>query len=159
MVWPALWTTGFFAKVCAIARGTCHVRPIGLQIAPSSFRRSGASNEYSQVLIGPAVRAPETKMLGQTNTQTNVARPTFSSDPAEEIFKHKAFKAKALRHLYSTILNERPVMQYRIALCQNLIFISLGFKLTTPINGLGTLPWSCHGRSELNGVFSCSNRS
>ena len=54
----------FLARLCAIARGTCQVQQIGLQQAPSSFRRSGASNQHSPVSIGPAVRAPEAKMLG-----------------------------------------------------------------------------------------------
>ena len=49
----------FFARVCAIARGTCHVQPIGPKPLPSSFRRSGASNDYSPVPIRPAVWAPE----------------------------------------------------------------------------------------------------
>ena len=40
---------------------------IGPQPAPSSFRRSGTSKEYSPVPIGPAVRAPEVKMLGHTH--------------------------------------------------------------------------------------------
>ena len=35
-----------FARVCTIVRGTCHMQPIGPNLLPSSFRRSGASNEY-----------------------------------------------------------------------------------------------------------------
>ena len=73
----------FALGVCAIARGTCHVQPIESQPTPSSFRRSGASNEHSPVPIRPAVRAPEAKMLGHIN----IDRPTFSSDPPEEIFE------------------------------------------------------------------------
>ena len=39
---------------------------------------------------------------------TNIGRPTsFSSDPPEEIFERKAFKAKALKPSYSTILKYR----------------------------------------------------
>ena len=37
------------------------------QMAPSSFCRSGASNDYSPVSMGSAVRTPEVKMLGQTD--------------------------------------------------------------------------------------------
>ena len=50
---------------------TCHIQPIGPQLTPSSFRRSSVSNEYSPVPIGPAVRAAEVKMLGQTETQAS----------------------------------------------------------------------------------------
>ena len=71
----------FLARVCAIARGTCHVQPIGLKPLPSSFRHSGASNEYSPVSIGQAVLAPEAKMLGQadinTCIQTDKHRPDY----------------------------------------------------------------------------------
>ena len=82
----------FFARVCAIARGTCHVQPIGPKPLPSSFRRSGASNDYSPVPIRPAVRAPEAKMLGQTDRRTDTQTPAgqlFSSDPPEGISEHK----------------------------------------------------------------------
>ena len=50
-----------YTRACTIARGTCHVQPSGPQPAPSSFCRSGASNEHSPVPIGLAVRAPEAK--------------------------------------------------------------------------------------------------
>ena len=60
----------FFAKVCVIARATCHVHPIGPQLVPSSYHRYGAWNKYPPVPIGPAIHAPEAEMLGQTETQT-----------------------------------------------------------------------------------------
>ena len=60
----------FFARVFAIARVTCNVQPIGPKPLPSSFRRSGASNNYSPVPIRPAIRAPEAKMPGQTDIHT-----------------------------------------------------------------------------------------
>ena len=65
----------FIARVCSIARGTCHVQSIGMKPAPSSFRRFIASNEYSPVPIGPAVRPPEAKVLGQIDRQTHKHRP------------------------------------------------------------------------------------
>ena len=86
----------FFARVCAIARGSCHVQPIGLKLLPSSFRRFGASNEHSPVPIRQTVRAPEAKMLGQTDRRTDghtytqtPARLLFSSDPPEEVSEQK----------------------------------------------------------------------
>ena len=70
------------------------VQPIGWQPAPSSFCCSGASNEYSSVPIRPTARAPEAKMLEQTDihiehayTLTS-ARLLFVSDPPEEIFEY-----------------------------------------------------------------------
>ena len=61
----------------------------GPQPAPSSYRCPGTSNEYSPVPIGPAVRAPEAKMLGLTHRSKNTDRHRpayfFSSDPPEEI--------------------------------------------------------------------------
>ena len=80
--------------------------PITPLLPPSSFRRSGASNEPSTVPIGLPVRAPGAKMLGQTHKQTH--RNTdklFFGDPPEEIFDHNTFNAKALKPLLSTILN------------------------------------------------------
>ena len=74
LVWPAPFAT-FFARVCAIASGTCHVQPIGPKPVPSSFHRFGKSNEYSPVPIGSDVRAPESKMLGQTDRQTHKHSP------------------------------------------------------------------------------------
>ena len=46
---------------------TCHDAPIAPQIAPSSFRRSGASSKYSPVPIGTVARTLEVKMLVQTD--------------------------------------------------------------------------------------------
>ena len=43
-----------FRRVHAAARGTCHVARGATWPPPSSFRRSGASNEPSPVRIGPA---------------------------------------------------------------------------------------------------------
>ena len=85
----------FFARVGTLARGTCHVAPIAPRLAPSSFRRSGASNGASPVPIGPGVRAPGAKMLGQIHRQANTISPTFFSDPTEEIFEHKGSNANA----------------------------------------------------------------
>ena len=67
-IWPLVWPAvqRILIDFCKIARGTCHVQSISLQPASSSFRRSGASNEYAPVPIGPAIRAPEAKMLGHT---------------------------------------------------------------------------------------------
>ena len=44
-----------FARVCAIANSCNGDIPIDLQMAPSSFHRSDASNGVSQTPIGPAV--------------------------------------------------------------------------------------------------------
>ena len=41
---------------------------------PLSYRHTGASNEYLPVPIGPAVRAPEAKVLGHTCKHTNTAQ-------------------------------------------------------------------------------------
>ena len=72
------------------------------QMLPSSFRRSGESNEYSPISMGPAVRTPEVKMLGQTGRH----RPDsfFQRSTPEKIFEHKTFKAKAMLYLQSYTL-------------------------------------------------------
>ena len=77
LVWPAPLATTFFAMVCAITRGTCHVQPIGPKPLPSSFHRTGASNECSPFPIRPAFRVPESKMLGQTDRCTHKHRPDY----------------------------------------------------------------------------------
>ena len=82
--------------------------PITPRLAPSSFRRSGASNEPPPVPIGPADRAPGAEMLEHTDRQTDTLTSLaqlFFSDPPEEIFDHNTFNAKALKPLLSTILN------------------------------------------------------
>ena len=54
------------------------------QIAPSSFRRSGALNECSPIPIGLAVRAPKAQVLGQTDKH----RPAyFFQRPTRENFR------------------------------------------------------------------------
>ena len=91
-----------FVRVCVIAHGTCHVQLIGLQQAPSSFLSSGASPTF--------IRPDRTSGSGSggenawTYTETS-AGLLFSSDPPEETFEHKAFKAKVLKPPYSTSLN------------------------------------------------------
>ena len=67
----------FFARGCAIARSMRHVQLIGIKSVLSSFNFSGVSNEYSPVKFGPAVRAPEAKMLGQTYRRTDKQRPDY----------------------------------------------------------------------------------
>ena len=54
------------AKAHAAARGTFRLELIAPQLAPLSFRRPGASNGISPVLIGPAVFPLELMMLKQT---------------------------------------------------------------------------------------------
>ena len=73
------------------------------------FYRSGASNEYSPVLIRPAARATEAKVLGQTDKHTyihrNKHRPTtFFQPPTRGNLRAKAFNGKVLKPFYSTIL-------------------------------------------------------
>ena len=55
-----------FTGLLGAARATCHVPPIDPGLAPSSFRRIGASAGTTLVPIGPAVRALFTKVLGHT---------------------------------------------------------------------------------------------
>ena len=57
-----------FRRVHAAARGTCHVARGATWPPPSSFRRSGASNEPSPVRIGPAVPALFTKPVSSLAT-------------------------------------------------------------------------------------------
>ena len=59
-----------FRRVHAAARGTCHVARGATWPPPSSFRRSGASNEPSPVRIGPAVPALFTKPVSPLATFT-----------------------------------------------------------------------------------------
>ena len=114
--------------VCAIARCTCHVQLIGPQLASLSFRRSDASNEYSPVPIGPAVQAPEAKMVAQTYTHTYIHTFRhwldyfFSSNPPEDIFDHQVYNANALEPLYS---NDFELEAGNLALCQNRKFIPI----------------------------------
>ena len=83
----------FLVDLHAAARATCHVPPADPRPAPWSFRRFGASIGATPVPIGPAVQALCPEMLEHTHRQTdrltNTSRPTFFSDPPEEIFVHK----------------------------------------------------------------------
>ena len=73
----------------AAARATCHVPLADSRPAPMSSRRFGASIGATPVPIGPAVWALCPEMLEHTDRLTNTIRPTFFSDPPEEIFVHK----------------------------------------------------------------------
>ena len=79
----------FLVVLYGAARATCHMPPADPRPAPSPFRRFGASIGATPVPIGPAVRAPCPEMLEHTHRLTNTSRPTFFSDPPEEIFVHK----------------------------------------------------------------------
>ena len=80
--------------------------PIAPRLASSSFLSSGASNEPSPAPIGPAVCAPGGEVLEQTHTHTQTPlSQLFFSDTPEEIFDHNNFNVKALKPLFSTILN------------------------------------------------------
>ena len=91
----------------ALRDRTWHVPRVADRSATGTivFRCSGASNEYSPVPIGPAVRAPEAKMFGHTDTQTSIGRPTFSHRPIRENLRAEAFNSNAMKPFYSTILN------------------------------------------------------
>ena len=131
----------------------CNVQPSGPQPTPSSLRGSGASIEYSPVVIGPAVRAPEAKML----RHTNIGRPTLFQRPTRGNLLAKAFDAKAFKQFYSAILSWRPALHIALP-CVKIVHsfrnASLGIRIhDPPSTGRDTLPWSCHGLSESNGVF------
>ena len=87
----------FFTSLHAAARATsADPRP-----APMSFRRFGASIGATPVPIGPAVRAPCPEMLEHTHRLTNTIRPTFFSDPPEQIFVHKNVLCLSIGTFYS----------------------------------------------------------
>ena len=71
----------FLVDLHAVVRATCHVPPADPRLAPSWFRRFGASIGATPVPIGPAVRALCPEMLGHTHTLTNTIRPTFFRRP------------------------------------------------------------------------------
>ena len=97
LVWPAPLAT---ISLQGLAQShVARAKSIGLKLARSYFRRSGASNEYSPVPIGPAVRAPESKMLGQTGLHTYKHRPDyFFQQSSRGNLQAKAFSTNALKY-------------------------------------------------------------
>ena len=134
LVWPATLRTIFLQLFV-------NVQPIGLQPAPSSFRRPGASNEYSPVLISSAVWAPETKMLGHTNKHHSdfFFLATHQKSPSKD-FNANALKPFTLwfwtrdRHCISHCLVSKSSIYFQRHFS--------GFELATPTE-LGKKP--CHG--------------
>ena len=77
-----------FPRGHAAARGTCLVARSATWPPPSSFRRSGASNEPSLVRIGPAVPALFTKPLRPltpTHTRSYFLRAQFLAHEANRV--------------------------------------------------------------------------
>ena len=73
-----------------------------------------------------------------------------------EIFDHKAFKAKALKTLYSTILNSSPALLYVLPCVKILHFYLLFYMRLAGLEPMTTLYSTsqfCRHLSELVGVF------
>ena len=60
------------------------------------------------------------------NRQSDRHRPdSFFSEPPEKIFEHEAFKAKALKHSYSTILNNQKTLICSLSALKSSLLIKL----------------------------------
>ena len=99
----------FFARVCAIARGTCHLQPISLNryhclSAVTAHRMNVRPSRSDKPFVLPIQKCLDRRTHIQTDRQTP-ARLLYISDPPEEIFEHKGSNANALEPLDYTILN------------------------------------------------------
>ena len=162
---PLVWSAALADLFCkSLQDRTWHVQPIGPQLAPSSFRRSIASNEHWPVRIGPAVHAAEAKMLGLTSGQTNIGRPTFSSGSPRGNLLAKASNAKAFKPFYSAILKKgNPLISPRDGRSTTMqqhnscsvIGVIFPANLSVPMSGAneGTRPLSM-----MADLLTCCNR-
>ena len=101
--WACSLVCNFFARVGTLSRGTYHSTIVTIFFPP--FPRVEWCLTGHDRPSRSCSRCQNAWTDRHTDTHTNITGPPFFSDPPEEAFDHNTFNAKALKLLFSTILN------------------------------------------------------